>query len=123
MIKRQGGMLAKGRLLGLQFDTLFTDELYFALGCHANAMAEQIRNTLHALQIPLFVPGCTNQIFPVLSDAAMTELSKNFTFTYQERVDEAHCVVRLCTSWATTQENVNALCAELERIHKNLIGK
>jgi threonine aldolase len=115
-------MLAKGRLLGLQFDTLFTDELYFDLGRHANAMADQIRGTLESVGVSMYIPGCTNQLFPVFSDAFLAELGQNFLFTEQCRVDDTRRAVRFCTSWATTQENVNALCAEIQRIHKNFIG-
>lgn len=122
LIKQRGGMLAKGRLLGLQFDTLFTDELYFVLGRHANKMAARIRDTLDELRIPVLVPGYTNQIFPVFPDAALKELAKAFTFTEQARIDDTHRAVRFCTSWATTRENVDALCDELRRIHKNFIG-
>jgi len=120
LIKQHGGMLAKGRLLGLQFDALFTDDLYFKLGRHAIVLAEQIRNTLSQLHIPLLVDNPTNQIFPIMSDAALAELGKSFTFTEQERVDETHRAVRLCTSWATTQENVDKLCEDICRIYKNL---
>ena len=122
LIKQHGGMLAKGRLLGLQFDTLFTDELYFTLGHHANAMTEQIRQTLASINAPMYIPGVTNQLFPVFSDDFLAELGKEFVFTEQCRVDDAHRAVRFCTSWATKQENVNALCAAIQRIHKNFIG-
>ena len=119
MIKQRGGMLAKGRLLGLQFDTLFTDDLYFRLGAHADRLADQIRTVLRELGAPLLVESTTNQIFPILSDTALEELAKEFTFTEQERVDATHRAVRFCTSWATKQENVDALCRELCRILKN----
>ena len=122
MIKQNGGMLAKGRLLGLQFDTLFTEELYFALGRHANALADQIRATLAEIGVPMYIPGSTNQLFPVFTDAFLAELGKEFTFTEQCRVDEHHRAVRFCTSWATAQENTDALCIALKRIHKNFIG-
>ena len=122
MIKQRGGMLAKGRLLGLQFDTLFTDELYFEMGRHANVMADQIRSTLAELEIPLYVPGCTNQIFPILPDDALAALAQSFAFTEQVRLDDTHRAVRFCTSWTSTKENVDALCDELRRIHKNFIG-
>ena len=122
LIKQRGGMLAKGRLLGLQFDTLFTDDLYLQAGRHADQMADKIRNVLDALEIPLLVKNNTNQIFPILPNATLAELEKNFTFTEQERISESHRAVRFCTSWATKPENVDALCAELERIHKNFIG-
>ena len=85
-------------------------------------MADKIRNVLDALEIPLLVKNNTNQIFPILPNATLAELEKNFTFTEQERISESHRAVRFCTSWATKPENVDALCAELERIHKNFIG-
>lgn len=119
IIKQNGGMLAKGRLLGLQFDTLFADDLYFRLGAYADRMADQIRGVLSELRVPLLVENTTNQIFPILPDAALDVLAKKFTFTEQERVDETHRAVRFCTSWATKQENVDALCSELRRILKN----
>lgn len=115
-IKQHGGMLAKGRLLGLQFDTLLADNLYFEIAARANRMADQIRAVLKKLNYPLLVPGLTNQIFPILPDVVLAELAKEFTFTEQERVDETHRAVRFCTSWATRQENVDALCAKLTKL-------
>lgn len=119
LIKQHGGMLAKGRLLGIQFHTLFQDGLYFEIAAHANRMADRIRSKLAALGCPLLVPGSTNQIFPVLPDGALMELAKEFAFTEQERVDESHRAVRFCTSWATRPEAVDALCAALENFCKN----
>ena len=116
MIKQHGGMLAKGRLLGVQFGALFANGLYFQIAEHAVRMADQIRATFDELGVAYLVPGVTNQIFPILSDEFLAELSKKFMFTEQERVDESHRAVRFCTSWATRQENVDALCAELRRI-------
>ena len=116
MIKRQGAMLAKGRLLGVQFKALFEDNLYFEISAHAIRLANQIRATFDEMGVSYLVPGVTNQIFPILSDDFLAELSKNFMFTEMERVDESHRCVRFCTSWASTQENVDALCRELKRI-------
>ena len=116
LIKQHGGMLAKGRLLGVQFKALFEDGLYFRLGTHAVAMADKIRATLEELGVPSLVPGTTNQIFPILSDALLAELEKEFTFVEQERVSPTHRAVRFCTSWATTEENTDALCACLRRL-------
>ena len=116
LIKQHGGMLAKGRLLGVQFAALLEDGLYFQIGAQAVALADQIRNTLEELGVSYLVPGTTNQIFPILSDDFLAELGKNFTFVEQERVSTTHRAVRFCTSWATTQENTDALCAELRRI-------
>jgi threonine aldolase len=92
------------------------DNLYFDIAAHAVKLADQIRGTFDKMGVSYLVPGTTNQIFPILSDSFLDELSKNFMFTEMERVDENHRAVRFCTSWATTQENVNALCKELERI-------
>ncbi len=116
LIKQHGGMLAKGRLLGLQFDTLFTDELYFRIAKHADRLADQIRAVLAEKKISLLVESTTNQIFPILSDAALEQIGRKFTFSEQERVDATHRAVRFCTSWATTQENTDALCAALRQI-------
>ena len=116
LIKQHGGMLAKGRLLGVQFGALMEDDLYDVISRHAIQMANQIRNTLDNLGVSYLVPGITNQIFPVLSDAFLEELAKKFMFTEMERVDENHRAIRFCTSWASTQENVDALCEELIRI-------
>ena len=116
MIKRQGGMLAKGRLLGVQFKALFENNLYFDIAGHAVRMADKIRAVFDEMGVPYLVPGVTNQIFPILSDDFLAELGKNFMFTEMERVDESHRCVRFCTSWASTEENVDALCNELKRI-------
>jgi threonine aldolase len=116
LIKQHGGMLAKGRLLGVQFDALMTDNLYFNVAKHANKLADRIRNTLNELQVPYLVPGITNQIFPILPDTVLQELAKEISFTEMGRVDEHHRAIRFCTSWATTSENVEKLCAELKRL-------
>ena len=122
LIKQHGGMLAKGRLLGLQFDTLFEDDLYFRLGRHANAMADEIRKTLKTLGIPLLVEGVSNQIFPILPDKVLAELAEEFTFSEQQRMDENHRAVRFCTSWATEKDNVEQLCSKLREIYKKFIA-
>ena len=113
LIKQHGGMLAKGRLLGIQFETLMNDDLYFSIARHANILADQLRDTLAKLRYPLLVPGVTNQVFPILPDDLLDKLAEKFAFTEQERVDATHRAVRFCTSWATTQENMDALCREL----------
>jgi len=116
LIKQRGGMLAKGRLLGVQFDALMADDLYFKIAAHANALAERIRSCLEELGVPSLVPGTTNQIFPILPDSALEELQKEFSFTEMGRVDEHHRAVRFCTSWATRPDQVDALCAKLRQL-------
>ncbi len=115
-IKQKGGMLAKGRLLGLQFDTLFTDGLYFEISRNAIRMAEKLRAAFEKKGYPYLVPNRTNQIFVVLPDRDLEELKKDFGISYDHRVDEAHSAVRFCTSWATREENVDALVRALETV-------
>ena len=118
LIKQHGGMLAKGRLLGVQFDALMTDNLYFDIALHAVRLADQLRATFDAIGAPYLVPGITNQVFPILSDKLLEELSKEFCFTEMERVSATHRAVRFCTSWATSQENVDKLCEKLHQLAK-----
>ncbi len=118
IIKQHGGMLAKGRLLGVQFDVLMTDNLYFDIAAHAVSLADRLRSCFDELGYPYLVPGITNQIFPILPDKLLAELEKNFVFCEQERVDATHRAVRFCTSWATTEESVDALCNALRSLTK-----
>ena len=115
LIKQRGGMLAKGWLLGLQFDVLLENDLYFEISRHANRLADRIRDTLQAKGYPFVVESRTNQIFVELPDAVLASLEKEFSFAYWGRVDADHSAVRFCTSWATTEENVDLLCAALEK--------
>jgi len=116
LIKQHGGMLAKGRLLGVQFDALLEDDLYFKIAAHADAMADKIRDCLTELNIPCMVPGITNQIFPILPDRVLEELAKTICFTEMERIDDSRRCIRFCTSWATKEENVQILTGELRRL-------
>lgn len=119
LIKQRGGMLAKGRLLGIQFDTLMTDNLYFDISAHAIALAEKLENTFKELGVPFLVPVQSNQLFPILPDGVLARLAEAYVFCEQCRVDESHRAVRFCTSWATKEENVQALCRDL----KDLLGR
>ena len=110
MIKHHGGMLAKGWLMGLQFEALFTDNLYFKAASDANRKADKIRTALQNAGIETPFLSGTNQVFAVMTDAALEKLAENFLFTEWERVDENHRMIRFCTSWATTDEQVDALC-------------
>lgn len=110
LMKQRGGMLAKGWLIGLQFKTLFENNLYFEISDHADHMADKIRKTLQDLGYELYLPGTTNQVFVTLPDKLLNEVGKEFTFAVWEKPDEDHTTVRFCTSWATTDENVDALC-------------
>ena len=116
LIKQRGGMLAKGWLLGAQFQSLLENGLYWNICRHANQMADQIRHTLKIAGYPLLVSGTTNQIFPILPDTVLEKLGTEFTFNEMERVDQTHRAVRFCTSWASRQEDVDALCEALKNL-------
>ena len=108
-IKRHGGMLAKGRLLGVQFLTLMEDGLYFEICKQAVAYALEIRKAFEAKGVEMYGTSMTNQQFPILSEAQMKHFDGEFAYEYWGRYDDSHHIVRFCTSWATKQENMDAL--------------
>ena len=116
LIKQHGGMLAKGRLLGVQFDVLMEDDLYEKIAAHADRLADKLRHCLKELGVPFLVENTTNQLFPILPDGVLDALAEDFAFSEQERVDETHRAVRFCTSWATKEESVDALCIRLRQL-------
>lgn len=118
LIKQHGGMLAKGRLLGIQFLALLEDGLYFEIAAEAVRLADQLRRTLKSVGYPFLVECNTNQLFPIMPDAVLDKLSETFMFTEMERIDSQHRAVRFCTSWATTQENMDALCEKVISLSK-----
>lgn len=110
-IKQHGALVAKGRLLGVQFDALFTDNLYFEISRHAIDMAEKMKQGFAARGFRFFRPSPTNQQFIILDNARMRVLEKKVRFSYWQPLDENHSVVRFATSWATKPEDVDALMA------------
>lgn len=112
-IKRHGGMLAKGRLLGIQFATLFADGLYMQISRHAIVQAMRIRQALQAQGIPFLIDSPTNQQFPILSNEQLDRLSTKYLFSIWQKVDDHHTAVRICTSWATKPENVDQLLKDI----------
>lgn len=112
-IKQRGGMLAKGRLLGIQFLALLEDGLYFEIAGHANQMARKIRNACEEKGYSFFMESWTNQQFPILPNKTLDKLREDFSFSFWEAVDETHSAVRFCTSWATKEEDVEALIRRL----------
>lgn len=108
-IKQHGALLAKGRLLGIQFDTLFTDDLYFVLSRHAIDMAEHLKEGLLKKGISFYLESPTNQQFLLLTDEQIERLKHEVSFSFWEKPDEDHTVIRLATSWATTKEQVDEL--------------
>lgn len=109
LIKQHGALLAKGRLLGIQFDTLFTDDLYYDIGKDAIKFANKIKNALIEKGYKLYLDNPTNQIFVILENTKMQKLSEKVEFSFWEKYDETHTVIRFVTNWATKEEDVNAL--------------
>jgi len=109
IIKQHGALLAKGRLLGLQFDTLFTDGLYEKIGQIAIDSATRIRSALRDNGYQIYTETPTNQIFVLIDDDLMQRLSEKVNFGFWEKYDENHTVIRFATSWATAEEDVNQL--------------
>ena len=112
-IKQNGGLLAKGWLLGIQFQTLFEDGLYFELSQHAVCQAMRIREAFASKGYGFLVESPSNQQFPILPDDMMHKLSKDFKFSVWKKIDQDHTAVRFCTSWATRTESVDALIAAI----------
>lgn len=109
MIKQKGGMLAKGRLLGIQFETLLSENRYLSIAERAVLQAMRIRQALLDKGIPFYADSPTNQLFPIFTDTQSDTLSESFDFATWERLDESRAAYRICTSWATTDEAVEQL--------------
>ncbi|CAI6043176.1 Low specificity L-threonine aldolase [Paenibacillus sp. JJ-100] len=122
IIKQKGGLLAKGRLLGIQFETLFEDGLYLEISRHAVDMALKIHDSLEQHGVEFLYDSPTNQQFPILPNSLLEQLREHYTFTFWEKVDESRSAVRFCTSWATRSENVDALTRDIVRmIQENVV--
>ncbi len=118
LIKQRGALLAKGWLLGLQFDALFTDGRYERLGAPAVAAADRLRSELPGLGFPLCYENPTNQVFCRVEDRLLPALGERVEYGFWEKADETHTVVRFATSWSTTAEKTQRLLdvlAELGR--------
>ncbi len=109
VIKQHGALLAKGWLLGIQFETLFTDDLYFKLGQNAIEMAELLKKGLKEKGYKIFLDSPTNQQFVVVSNDKLKELDKNVRYGFWEKYDEDHTVIRFATDWATEKADVGRL--------------
>lgn len=115
LIKQNGGMLAKGRLLGIQFFELFKDGLYFEISKHAIEMAMLMKKGFQEAGYPFYFESPTNQQFVIMEDEKWKKLSEKYGFEYNVRYDENHSVIRFCTSWATREENVRQLIEDIKR--------
>lgn len=113
IIKRHGALMAKGRLTGVQFDALFTDGLYFKISRHAIEMANRMKRMMQEKGYRLYIDSPTNQQFVVLPNDKMHDLEKDVTFIHWEPYDKDHTVCRFVTSWATTEESIQALSSLL----------
>lgn len=113
VLKQKGALLAKGRLLGIQFLELFKDNLYFDLAQHANRMAMKIAAACTAKGYSFLTPSKTNQIFPILPQSLIKQLSEKYVFYEWKVIDEQHSAVRLITSWATDEHMVDELIHDL----------
>lgn len=109
IVKQHGALLAKRWLLGLQFDTLFSDGLYYKISRHAIEMAEVLKDGFEKKGYSFFMESPTNQQFIILENQHMERLKDEVTFSYWEKVDDDHTVVRFATSWATTREDIEKL--------------
>ena len=116
-IKQKGGMLAKGRLLGIQFEELFRDDLYMEVSAHADRLAMKIRRAFEEKNIPFAYESVTNQQFPILTYDMAIALAKKYSFSMNEaELKKGPAKVRFCTSWATKEENVNELIADIQKL-------
>ena len=120
MIKQKGGMLAKGRLLGIQFAELFRDDLYFDLARHAVELAQKIQKGLEDLGYSFMLESPTNQIFPIFPDELIHQLEDKYSCSYWDwgRTDPQHSITRIVTSWATPPEAVEAFLSDLKKLTK-----
>jgi threonine aldolase len=114
-IKQKGALLAKGRLLGIQFLELFRNNLFFDLAEHANRMAEMLHEALMQANVKFLTHSSSNQIFPIFPNTLIAELEKKYSFHLWEKVDADHSAIRLVTSWATKVEEVVGFVEELKR--------
>ena len=120
-IKQRGALLAKGRLLGVQFAALMENGLYVELGRKANAQAQRVKTACAACGFPMLCDTLANQIFPVLPNAALATLSEHFSFARWATVDAGHTAVRFCAGATTPDANVDALVAALKALKTDLI--
>lgn len=111
LVKQHGALLAKGRLTGLQFDALFTDELYFTISRHAMDLAMKLKKGFQDMGCTFLLDSPTNQQFLILEDSLLEELRKEFVVSFWEKTDSTHTAVRFATSWATKEEDVDTLLA------------
>ena len=109
LLKQHGGMLAKGRLLGIQFETLFADGLYFEIARHEVSLAQKLTDGIRARGYQFLVESPTNQVFPIFPKTLIQSIGERFGYAFWQGYDETSDVIRFCTSWATPPEQIDAL--------------
>ena len=112
-IKQRGGMLAKGRLLGIQFEALFTDDLYQRITAGAVSDALRVRAALQSRGVQMYIDSPTNQQFPILTEAQRAWLERDFALSHWQKLEDGRHVMRICTSWATKPENLEKLLSAI----------
>lgn len=115
-VKQHGALFAKGRVCGVQFDALFTDNLYLSISAHAIETADRLKCILKKSGLPFYLETATNQQFVIVPDEYLGKLSESVRYSFWDRYDDSHTVIRFCTSWATKAEDLDALEALLGRI-------
>lgn len=117
-IKHHGAMLAKGRLLGVQFGAAFEDGLYFDMAKHAVDLALEVKKRLKEAGFEMLFDSYTNQQYVIMPDEYIEELEKSYSFAFWCRIDEKRSCIRICTSWATKAEDVKALLDDIRKLGK-----
>jgi len=112
-MKRHGAVMAKGRLMGIQFDTLFTDGLYLRISKHAIEMSRKLRSAILSKGYTLYFDSPTNQLFVIIENKKLAEIAKGTSYEVWQKYDATHTVVRFATSWATREEDLEGLIALL----------
>lgn len=114
-LKQKGALMAKGRLMGIQFGALFTDDLYFELARHANVLAMQLAEAIRAKGYTFLTESTTNQIFPILPNRVIESLSQKYLFYVWQKIDDNSSAIRLITSWATDEAAVRRFTEDIGR--------
>ena len=117
-LKQRGALLAKGRSIGIQFQELFKNDLYFTLAEHANKMAYNLTEGISKLGLKFLTASNTNQIFPILPNKIISQLEELYGFYIWNKIDQDNSAIRLVTSWATKKEIVDEFIKDLTRIQK-----
>ena len=115
-MKQKGALLAKGRILGIQFLELFKDDLYFDLARHANRMASLLSKSIASMGYKFLTDSPSNQIFPILPNRVIRELEEKYSFYVWSKVDDYSSSIRLVTSWATIEGAVSAFIVDLKEL-------